>query len=64
MSTPGLVVDEIGKPAIEELGNPLPQQVLEGVQNDMADLRTGATDIGRRVTHYELDGSVAQSAKW
>ena len=64
MSPPGLVVGEIGKLAIEQLGLPLPQQVLDGVQNDVADLRTGATDVGRRITQYKPDGSVAQAAKW
>lgn len=64
MSPPGLVVAEVGKLAIEQLGQALPQPVLEGVQNDVADLRTGATDIGRRVTQYEPDGTVAQAVKW
>lgn len=64
MSPPGLVVGEVGKLAIEQLGQPLPQPVLDAVQNDVADLRTGATDIGRRLTHYEPDGTVAQAVKW
>ncbi len=64
MSPPGLVVREIGNLAIEKLGQPLPQQVLDGVQADVADLRTGAKDIGRRITQYEADGSVAQAVKW
>ena len=57
MSPSGLVVSEIGKLAVEQLGRPLPQQVLDAVHNDVADLRMGATDIGRRVTHYEDDGT-------
>ena len=64
MSPPGLVVREVGKLALEQLGQPLPQSVLDGVQNDVADLRTGATDIGRRITQYEPDGSVADAVKW
>lgn len=64
MSDSGLTANEIGELAIEQLGVPLPQQVLDGVQNDVADLRTGATDVGRRLTQYEPDGSVAQAAKW
>lgn len=64
MSPSGLVVKEIGELAIEKLGLPLPQPVLDGVQADVADLRTGATDIGRRITQYEADGTVAQAAKW
>lgn len=64
MSESGLVVSEIGKLAVEQLGQPLPQQVLDGVQNDVAELRTGATDIGRRLTQYEADGTIAQAVKW
>ena len=57
MSPSGLVVGELGTLAVEQLGRPLPQQVLDAVQNDVADLRMGATDIGRRVTCYEDDGN-------
>ena len=57
MSPSGLVVGELGTLAVEQLGRPLPQQVLDAVQNDVADLRMGATDVGRRVTYYEDDGS-------
>lgn len=64
MSDSGLVANEIGKLAIEQLGVPLPQPVLDAVQADVADLRTGATDVGRRVTQYEPDGTVAQAVKW
>ena len=64
MSPPGLVAGEVEKLAIEQLGQPLPQPVLDGLQNDVADLRTGATDLGRRVTQYEPDGTVAQAVKW
>lgn len=64
MSPPGLTVTELGKFALEQLGEPLPQPVLDGVQNDVAELRSGATDIARRFTHYEPDGTVAQAVKW
>lgn len=64
MSPPGLAAGEIAKLVLEHLGQPLPQSVLDGLQNDVADLRTGATDIGRRFTHYEPDGTVAQAVKW
>ena len=64
MSDPGLAVSEIQRLAIEQLGMQLPQPVIDGVQADMADLRIGARDIGRRITQYEADGSIAEAVKF
>lgn len=64
MSDSGLAVSEIQRLANEELGMQLPQQVIDGVQADLADLRTGATDIGRRITQYETDGTIAETVKF
>lgn len=64
MSGPGLAVSEIQRLAVEELGMQLPQPVIDGVQADLADLRIGARDIGRRITQYEADGSIAEAVKF
>jgi hypothetical protein len=42
----------------------LPQSVIDGVQADLADLRIGARDIGRRITQYEADGRIAEAVKF
>lgn len=64
MSPSGLVVSDINRLAEEKLGVLLPQTVIDGVQKDVADLRTGANDVGRRYTEYEPDGTVRKAAKW
>lgn len=64
MSPSGLGVTELEEIALEQLGRRLPQRVIDGLKGDVADLRLGATDIGRRITRYEVDGTIAHAAKW
>jgi len=56
MSPPGLTARDLQDIAQKELGLSLPQQVIDGVQGDVADLRLGATDVGRRIKRYQSDG--------
>jgi hypothetical protein len=58
MSPSGLPAAELQGIAQKELGLSLPQQVIDGVQGDIADLRCGATDVGRRVKTYRSDGAL------
>jgi len=57
VSPMGCTVGDLQRIAKSELGIELPQQVIDGVSGDLADLRMGATDIGRRVRRYQRDGS-------
>ncbi len=61
MSPSGLAADELQEIAQGELGLSLPQQVIDGVQGDVADLRLGSTNVGRRITRYAVDGAVIDS---
>lgn len=56
MSPSGLTAAELQGIAKKELGLSLPQQVIDGVQGDVADFRLGSTDVGRRVKTYQSDG--------
>lgn len=53
ISPSGLKVSQLQDLAIKKLGVPLPQTVIDAVKADLADLRLGAGDIGRR--HYRYD---------
>ncbi len=60
----GVAVDDLQHIAVEELGVHLPQLVIDAVHGDVADLRLGATDIGRRLSQYDPDGNLLQSHRW
>lgn len=64
MSDSGLQAREIQQVAQQQLGVSLPQQIVDGVQSDVADLRIGAQDVGRRVCRYESDGTLISSVSW
>lgn len=64
ISPPGTAASELQDIAFEELGVHLPEQVLAGVQEDIADLRMGATDVGRRMRRYHPDGTLAQAVTY
>ena len=61
MSPPGMSIDDIPAHAQAQLGVPLPQQVIDALRAEMADWRTGATDIGRRIRRYRSDGALIES---
>lgn len=58
MSPAGCSVEDLQKISQAELGMELPQQLIDAVGYDLADLRLGATDVGRRIVQYCSDGSV------
>jgi len=64
MSDSGLQAREIQKVAQAQLGVSLPQQIIDGVQSDIADLRMGARDVGRRIRRYEADGTLVDNVSW
>lgn len=56
MGPSGLTARDLQEIAQKQLGLSLPQQVIDGVQGDVADLRLGARDVGRRIKRYQSDG--------
>jgi len=60
----GVTVDDLQVVAIEQLGVRLPQPVIDAVHGDVADLRLGATDVGRRISQYDCDGKLLQTHRW
>lgn len=64
MSDSGLQTREIQQVAQAQLGVLLPQQIIDGVESDVADLRMGAQDVGRRIRRYDADGTLVDSVSW
>ncbi len=60
----GVTIDDLQGIAVEQLGIHLPQPVIDAVHGDLADLRLGATDVGRRITQYDPDGIVLKTHRW
>lgn len=60
----GLTIDDLQHVAVAQLGIKLPQPVIDAVHGDLADLRLGATDVGRRITQYDPDGNVLTTHRW
>ncbi|HEY0946997.1 MAG TPA: hypothetical protein VGD81_17075 [Opitutaceae bacterium] len=63
-SPSGIGVGDIPRLVQEQLGIALPLSVIDGVQRDVADLRTGAIDVARRMTQYNSDGTVSEAVRW
>lgn len=64
MSPPGTTVREIAGIVQKELQVALPQQVIDGVCQDVADLRIGATNVGRRIYQYAENGTLVDQITW
>ncbi len=60
----GVTIDDLQEIAVTQLGVELPQPVIDAVHGDLADLRLGASDVGRRITQYDPDGNVLKTHRW
>jgi hypothetical protein len=63
-SPAGTAASELQDLSVKELGMRLPQQLLDALQEDIADLRLGATDVGRRIRVYNPDGALSNSVTY
>jgi hypothetical protein len=57
LSPSGITIADISRLVQDKLGVSLPQQVVQGIGADLADLRIGASDLGKRVYRYNSDGT-------
>lgn len=60
----GLAVADLQGLCVAQLGVALPQQVLDAVHADVADLRLGAQDVNRRLFQYDADGKEVLARRW